>query len=78
MRFAYDRFGMGREEYKNPDYRTQRAGYKNPNARSSVGLESARNEMPAPSGSMGQFGLAPKTEPNFSMPSFQKSPFRAI
>ena len=78
MRFAYDRFGMGREEYKNPDYRAPRAGYKNPNTRSSVGLESARNEMPVSSGAMGQFGLSPKTEPNFSMPSFQNPPFRAI
>ena len=78
MRFAYDRFGMGRYGYKEPDYKNPRAGYRNSATRGSVGLEGAMTQMSSPNGSVGSFGIAPATEPVAKMPNMTNPPFRAI
>lgn len=59
MRFAYDRFSMGRYGYQEPDFNNPRFGYRNSPTRGSVGLENPMTEMPAPNGSINPFRNPP-------------------
>lgn len=78
MRFAYDRFGMGRYTHKEAPYRNPDFKYGVPDTQSSVGLEPSRAEMPVSSGAMGAVNFPQQRADTFQERSHANPPFRAI